>query len=61
MKKLLFFAVLIGGIAFTSCSKKACECTTNGVTTTTDDVEEDECDEASDLLEAFNAGSCKSV
>lgn len=26
MKKLLFFAVILGGLAFTSCSKEECTC-----------------------------------
>lgn len=35
MKKLLLFAIIIGGsVAFTSCSKDECECTVNGETTT---------------------------
>ena len=32
MKKVLLFAV-VGGLAFTSCSKSECECTFDGVTT----------------------------
>ena len=38
MKKLLLFAIIIGGsVAFTSCSKDECECTVGGVTTTYDE------------------------
>ena len=38
MKKLLLFAIIIGGsVTFTSCSKDECECTVNGVTTTYDE------------------------
>ncbi|MDG1476133.1 MAG: hypothetical protein P8Q14_03225 [Vicingaceae bacterium] len=33
MKKVLLFAVVVGGLAFTSCSKSECECTFDGVTT----------------------------
>jgi len=34
MKKVLLFAVIVCGLAFTSCSKSDCECTIGGVTTT---------------------------
>jgi len=41
MKKVLLFAVIVGGLAFTSCSKTECECTFLGttVTYTEDDAE----------------------
>jgi hypothetical protein len=61
MKKVLLFAVVVAGLGFTSCSKSACECTTNGETTKTEDVEQEECDAASEILEAFDAGSCEMV
>lgn len=55
MKKVLLLAVVIGGVAFTSCSKNECECTALGVTVTFDESDrpegetqslEDACDEA---------------
>ena len=39
MKKVLLFAVVIGGLAFTSCSKNDCECSDGGITIT---ITEDE-------------------
>ena len=59
MKKVLLFAVVVGGLAFTSCSKSACECTVLGQTTKTDDVSKSDCDKANDELGGF--GECKSV
>ncbi|PCJ25808.1 MAG: hypothetical protein COA97_06945 [Flavobacteriales bacterium] len=59
MKKLLLFSVVIGALAFTSCSKNSCECTILGTTTTTDDVSKSECDDADEALAGL--GSCKSV
>tara|TARA_B100000809_G_scaffold96463_1_gene95009 strand:- start:3212 stop:3415 length:204 start_codon:yes stop_codon:yes gene_type:complete len=36
MKKVLLFVVIVGGLVFTSCSKKTdCECTVDGTTTST--------------------------
>ena len=61
MKKVLLFAAVVVGLGFTSCSKSACECTTNGETTKNDDVDKDDCDAASAILEAFDSGSCKMV
>ena len=60
MKKVLFFAIILGGLAFTSCSKSACECTILGATTTTEDVDKSDCDDADTAAQAFG-GSCKSV
>jgi hypothetical protein len=33
MKKVLLFTVIVGSLAFMSCSKSECECTSNGLTT----------------------------
>ena len=60
MKKLLLFAVIVGGLAFTSCSKSGCECTISGVTTEYDDVDSDECD-ALDTSAQIIDGSCKTT
>lgn len=59
MKKVLLFAVVIGGLAFTSCSKSSCECTVLGTSTVTDDVSKSDCDKANDELGGL--GSCKTV
>ena len=65
MKKVLLFAVVVGGLAFTSCSKSECECTVNGETTTIteDDANgadlEEACKAADALYKAFDQGSCE--
>ena len=67
MKKVLLFAVVVGGLAFTSCSKSECECTVNGETTTytEDDVEgggdlEEGCNALNTLYKAFDdADGCE--
>ncbi|PCI95037.1 MAG: hypothetical protein COB15_12540 [Flavobacteriales bacterium] len=62
MKKVLLFAIVVGGLAFTSCSKSGCECTVAGTSTTTDDVSEDDCKAANDVYTASGVdGSCKTV
>ncbi len=61
MKKVLLFAVILtGAVAFTSCSKSSCECTIAGQTTTTDDVDKEDC-EAADASAQIVGGSCKTV
>jgi hypothetical protein len=69
MKKVLLFAIVLGGaVAFTSCGKDECECTVGGTTTvyTEDDLEsgdgsmEDACNAADAIYKAFNASDgCK--
>ena len=59
MKKVLLFAVVIGGLAFTSCSKSECECTYAG-TTFKEEATSDECDEA-DVAAKILDGECKMV
>ena len=68
MKKLLLFAIILGGsIAFTSCSKKGdynCACTIDfmGTSTTTEsvmkDVKEKDAEEACDKLDETASASC---
>lgn len=56
MKKVLLFAVVVGGLAFTSCSKSECECTIGGETTTytEDDVEDGgDLEKGCEALDAF--------
>ena len=65
-KKLLLFAIILGGaVAFTSCGKDECECTVFGTTETytEDDLAEgenmkDACNEA-DAGVALFGGSCE--
>ena len=62
MKKILLFAIVLGGlVAFTSCSKSECECVISGVSTTyTDDDKpagetgslKDACNDADAILTA---------
>lgn len=55
MKKVLLFALILGGtVAFTSCGSSECECTVSGTTTTTseDDVDGD-LEEACKAADAF--------
>ena len=65
MKKVLLFAVVVGGLAFTSCSKSECECTVDGETTTITEDEaggdlEEACEAADALYKAFGVdGSCE--
>ena len=60
MKKLLLFAVVVGALAFTSCSKDECECTVNGQTSSTKDVDKDECDAADAAAKIVDAnGKCE--
>lgn len=66
MKKMLLFAIVLGGaISFTSCGKDECECTIAGQTTTytEDDLEDgqnmkDACNDADAGAQLFG-GSCK--
>lgn len=60
MKKVLLFAVVVCGLAFTSCSKSGCECVIAGTTISEDDVSKDECDEADELAKTAG-GSCKTT
>lgn len=60
--------MIVGGLAFTSCSKsEECECTVDGVTETIteDDVDGEDLEEACDALDAlyttFGGGSCEMV
>ena len=60
MNKLLLFAVVVGALAFTSCSKDECECTINGQTTSSKDVSKDDCDAADAAAKIVDAsGGCK--
>ncbi|PJB13816.1 MAG: hypothetical protein CO118_11845 [Flavobacteriales bacterium CG_4_9_14_3_um_filter_32_8] len=68
MKKLLLFAIIVGGsIAFTSCSKKECTCTVGGASEsfTEDDLPsgsasvEEYCDASDAAYKALGIdGSC---
>ncbi|MCB0402171.1 MAG: hypothetical protein KDD41_08810 [Flavobacteriales bacterium] len=67
MKKVLLFAVILGGaVAFTSCGKDECECTYNGQTETfnEDDVNGGDLEEACNAADALykiadSSASCK--
>ena len=56
MKKVLLFAVVLtGALAFTSCGSDECECTVGGnvTTTTEDDVDGADLEEACNAADAF--------
>jgi len=58
MKKLLLFAIILGGaVAFTSCSKDECECTIAGTTTTYDEDDIDNGQSLKDACSDANVGA----
>ena len=60
MKKVLLFAAVVVGLAFTSCSKTECECTYGGVTFTYDEDTAEEAGFTGDFKEACEADDdCK--
>ncbi|MDB4534582.1 hypothetical protein N9242_06900 [Vicingaceae bacterium] len=59
MKKVLLLTIVLGGLAFTSCSKSECECTIAG-STVTEEASSSECDDADTAAKVYG-GSCKTV
>jgi hypothetical protein len=56
MKKVLLFAIVLGGaLTFTSCGSDECECTVNGVTETytEDDAGDGSLEDACNALDAL--------
>lgn len=69
MKKIyLVTLIVVGAVAFTSCSTDKCECTVNGSTSTIteDDISNgstlnEACDDADAVNKAQGTGSCEMI